>query len=92
LRLERADLQRDGLCAIPISVQADKILRFRSQAAIVERGDVSLPRHAPWLDEFLKELMQFPNGRHNDQVDSVSLPITPSGHIRDGDQRGEGAR
>ena len=27
---------------------------------------------APWLGEFLTELLSFPNGRHDDQVDSVS--------------------
>jgi predicted phage terminase large subunit-like protein len=31
-----------------------------------------LPNSAPWLGEFLTELLSFPNGRHDDQVDSVS--------------------
>ncbi len=29
-------------------------------------------RHAPWLGEFLNELLAFPNSRHDDQVDSVT--------------------
>jgi hypothetical protein len=30
------------------------------------------PRHAPWLDEFRSELLQFPHGRFDDRVDSLS--------------------
>jgi predicted phage terminase large subunit-like protein len=33
---------------------------------------VHLPENAPWLGEFLTELLAFPKGRHDDQVDSVS--------------------
>jgi hypothetical protein len=28
--------------------------------------------HAPWLDEFKKELLSFPKGRHDDQIDALS--------------------
>ena len=40
--------------------------------AKIEAGHVHLPNSAPWLGEFLTELLSFPNGRHDDQVDSVS--------------------
>jgi hypothetical protein len=33
---------------------------------------VFLPRSATWLDEFKSELLQFPHGRHDDQVDRLS--------------------
>jgi hypothetical protein len=33
---------------------------------------VYLPEDAPWLGEFMSELLALPNGRHDDQVDSVS--------------------
>lgn len=33
---------------------------------------VFLPKHAPWLETFEKELIAFPNGKHDDQVDSLS--------------------
>ncbi len=36
------------------------------------KGEVLLPRDAPWLEGFRRELMGFPNARHDDQVDSVS--------------------
>jgi len=31
-----------------------------------------LRNEAPWLGDLLAELLAFPNGRHDDQVDSVS--------------------
>ncbi len=38
----------------------------------MEAGHVLLPKEAPWLAVFLEELLAFPRGRHDDQVDSVS--------------------
>ena len=38
----------------------------------VEAGDVRIPRHAPWLDDLKAEVLAFPNGRHDDQVDALS--------------------
>ena len=32
-----------------------------------------VPRHAPWLADFKHELMTFPAGKHDDQVDALSL-------------------
>ena len=31
-----------------------------------------LPERAPWLQDFQTEILQFPHGRHGDQVDSLS--------------------
>jgi phage terminase large subunit-like protein len=42
------------------------------QSAKIEAGHVHLPRDADWLDSFLLELLAFPHGKHDDQVDSVS--------------------
>ena len=46
--------------------------RMAAQSAKIEAGHVYLPKSAAWLGEFLTELLSFPNGRHDDQVDSVS--------------------
>jgi predicted phage terminase large subunit-like protein len=46
--------------------------RMVAQSAKLEAGHVLLPRDADWLDTFLLELLAFPNGRHDDQLDSVS--------------------
>ena len=45
---------------------------MEAQCARFEAGQVYLPKDAPWLSEFLREVFAFPNARHNDQVDSVS--------------------
>jgi predicted phage terminase large subunit-like protein len=43
-----------------------------AQSAKIEAGQVHLPKDAPWLDDFKSELLAFPKGHHDDQVDSVS--------------------
>jgi predicted phage terminase large subunit-like protein len=57
---------------IGIVPQGDKLTRMEAESARIEAGHVVLPRDAPWLDTFLTELLAFPNGKHDDQVDSVS--------------------
>ena len=37
----------------------------------MERGEVWIPKNAPWLDNFEREVLAFPNGSHDDQVDSM---------------------
>jgi predicted phage terminase large subunit-like protein len=58
----------------PIGVKPDgsKVERMVAQSAKIEAGHVHLPKQATWLDSFLLELLGFPHGRHDDQVDSVS--------------------
>ena len=34
-----------------------------------------LPREAPWLGQYLSELLAFPLGKHDDQVDSTSQAL-----------------
>ena len=50
----------------------DKEIRFQSALAPVKDGRVFLPKEAPWLPAFKRELQSFPRGRKNDQVDSFS--------------------
>jgi hypothetical protein len=39
---------------------------------MIENGFVYIPETAPWLAEYLHELTVFPNGKHDDQVDSTA--------------------
>lgn len=67
------DLRREGrLRPIAIRPERDKIVRLEAQSAVIEAGHVLLPAKAPWLDEFRAEILAFPHGRYDDQVDSVS--------------------
>jgi predicted phage terminase large subunit-like protein len=58
----------------PIRVEphGDKITRMSSQSAKIQAGQVYLPQKAAWLGDLQAELLQFPHGRHDDQVDSIS--------------------
>jgi hypothetical protein len=38
----------------------------------MEKGRVWMPTSAPWLETLIKELQAFPQGKHDDQVDSIS--------------------
>jgi hypothetical protein len=50
----------------------DKIMRMHAQTAMIENGFVHIPETAPWLAEYLHEMTVFPNGKHDDQVDSTA--------------------
>ncbi len=52
-------------------VQKDKITRASPFSAQCEAGNVKLVR-GPWLDTFFSEVEQFPEGKHDDQVDAAS--------------------
>jgi len=67
------ELVAEGLYAVTrYQPQADKVMRLHAQTAMIENGFVHLPDAAPWLAAYLHELTTFPNGRHDDQVDSTS--------------------
>jgi predicted phage terminase large subunit-like protein len=67
------DLRHEGtIHPIAITPHGDKITRMYTVTAKLEAGTVSIPREATWLDDFRMELLQFPRGRYDDQVDSVS--------------------
>ena len=70
------DLRRTGQL-FPLLQQArfDKTARLLAQAARFEGGQVFLPERADWLADYLSELLAFPTGRHDDQVDSTSQAL-----------------
>ncbi|MFZ9048613.1 MAG: phage terminase large subunit [Poseidonia sp.] len=55
--------------------RADKVTRASSIAPFIEGGRVFLPAQAPWLDDFVEECTQFPDGKHDDQVDAMVIAI-----------------
>jgi predicted phage terminase large subunit-like protein len=64
-------LQEKHINVVAIKPDRDKLSRLISQIDLFEGGSVLLPKEAPWLDEFVAELLSFP-GRHDDQVDALS--------------------
>jgi predicted phage terminase large subunit-like protein len=57
---------------IGITPEGDKVVRMEAQCARFESDQVYLLKDAPWLGDFLNEILAFPNARHDDQIDSVS--------------------
>jgi predicted phage terminase large subunit-like protein len=49
----------------------DKRARVIAQTDLFAGGSVRFPRSAPWLEDFIAELLAFP-GRHDDQVDALT--------------------
>jgi predicted phage terminase large subunit-like protein len=68
----RADRNANARALIAIEPEGDKRQRAAAQSAVIEAGEVFLPRNAAWLDGFKSEIVQFPNGRHDDQIDSMT--------------------
>lgn len=52
--------------------EADKISRFSAQSSKIEAGELLLPIDAPWLAEFEREVLGFPNTKHDDQADALA--------------------
>jgi predicted phage terminase large subunit-like protein len=78
------ELQADGFWKVRAApaLDGDKIMRLLGQTAKIESGFALFPKHAPWLDTYLHELVSFPNAKHDDQVDSTVFALawsTPSG-------------
>lgn len=57
---------------IGIVPTSDKVSRLSAESATIEAGQVHLPAGADWLDDLRSELAQFPHGKNDDQVDSIS--------------------
>ncbi len=60
---------------LPIIAQnpvQDKLSRLASVSPMIEAGKLKLPRHEHWYAGFEAELLSFPRGKHDDQVDALS--------------------
>jgi predicted phage terminase large subunit-like protein len=53
----------------------DKVMRFGAETIKFENGRVYLPKSAPWLDEYIREIIGFPGTKYDDQVDSTSQAL-----------------
>lgn len=67
------ELRADGFSIVEAapSLDGDKIMRLHAQTAKIEGGFVLFPKEAPWLDAYIHELVNFPNAKNDDQVDST---------------------
>jgi predicted phage terminase large subunit-like protein len=58
-----------------IPVERDKRTRLFVQQAKFEAGHVFFPKSAPFVPELVRELLEFPQGKTDDQVDSLSQAL-----------------
>lgn len=65
-------LTRTGLPVLALRPDKDKVSRAASAAARYRTHHVFHPTSAPWLQDFETELLAFPVGQHDDQVDALA--------------------
>ncbi len=55
----------------------DKATRLKTVFHLLENGTYQFPDDKPaWWPDFERELLQFPNGRHDDKGDALSQLLT----------------
>lgn len=50
----------------------DKATRLLAVTPLIEGRRIAIPKEATWLADFQREIVLFPKGKHDDQVDSLS--------------------
>jgi predicted phage terminase large subunit-like protein len=57
----------------PLAADRDKAARANAVTQLFACGSGAVPKDAPWLRTYINELLQFPAGAHDDQVDSTTM-------------------
>lgn len=62
---------------IPIKTPPNqgKTFRFDEVTPMIEEGRVYLPENADWIELYIREVAQFPEGANDDQVDATSQAL-----------------
>lgn len=62
---------------IPVNPQGGKEARANAVSPLFEAGNVYLPHPlmCPWVDDFVEELVSFPNAAHDDMVDACTQAL-----------------
>lgn len=68
-------LVREGLPVRELRADSDKVTRALPAAARMEAGAIYFMAGAPWLADFEQELLSFPTGPNDDQVDTLSYAV-----------------
>lgn len=67
--------RNSALPVVPVKTHGSKMSRIEGITGVLEAGKVLLPKEAPWLEDFERELLSFPNGKHDDQVDAFAIAL-----------------
>jgi predicted phage terminase large subunit-like protein len=60
---------------VEVNPEGGKESRANAVSPLVESGNVFFPLNAPWTKDLVTELLSFPNGANDDQVDSLSQAL-----------------
>jgi len=72
--LDRRQRERRAWCEREMfPTRGDKAVRARSIQGRMSLSGLYVPSRAPWLADFRSELLHFPAGVHDDQVDALGL-------------------
>ena len=76
LKLLRNELE--GMVPVKVAGGPGKKIRARAITPLFESGKVYFPNpdRVPWVEGLVKELTQFPRGKHDDQVDALSQALS----------------
>lgn len=69
------DMRRSGLPVLEYMPDKDKVSRVFTASPLLEAGRVWLPKGKEWARELYEEMILFPYGRHDDQVDAMTMAI-----------------
>jgi predicted phage terminase large subunit-like protein len=69
------DMRRSGLPVLEYMPDKDKVSRVFSASPMLEAGRVWLPEGKSWSNELYEEMVLFPYGKHDDQVDALTMAI-----------------
>jgi predicted phage terminase large subunit-like protein len=60
---------------IAVKPKGSKASRLAAISPAIEGGNVLLPRKAPWVEDFVEEVVTFPNAANDDQVDAMTMAL-----------------
>jgi predicted phage terminase large subunit-like protein len=69
------EARKAGIYTRELTADRDKLSRALLATAAFEGGRILLPRAASWLRDFENEVLSFPRGAHDDQVDALSYGV-----------------
>ncbi|MHB1798199.1 MAG: phage terminase large subunit [Vulcanimicrobiaceae bacterium] len=70
------NLRRESnLPIVPVKALGSKVSRVEGITGLLESGRVFFPKEAPWLVDFERELLAFPNAKHDDMVDAFVMAL-----------------
>src|ERR1044072_1603353 len=72
--LDKRQRERKAYCyREQFPTRGDKAVRAQSIRGRMALEGLYVPSNAPWLAEFKREMLSFPAGKHDDQVDALGL-------------------